>query len=77
MVEVEQKTQRKVLNFGPGSPDVRPSSLYIDKLIEFIQQSNSHMYPGYGAIPELKNALIDWYEKDLALCYKLTNFYHC
>ncbi|MEK6840205.1 MAG: aminotransferase class I/II-fold pyridoxal phosphate-dependent enzyme, partial [Nanoarchaeota archaeon] len=63
VVEVEQKTQRKVLNFGPGSPDVRPSSLYIDKLIEFIQQSNSHMYPGYGAIPELKNALIDWYEK--------------
>lgn len=63
VVEVELKTQRKVLNFGPGSPDIRPSPLYIDKLIEFIRDTRSHMYPGYGAMPELKDALTDWYQK--------------
>ena len=61
--EVEISSGRKVLNFGPGTPDVRPSKVYLDKLKEFIDEPNSHLYPGYGAIPELENALIKYYKK--------------
>ncbi|MBI3984633.1 MAG: aminotransferase class I/II-fold pyridoxal phosphate-dependent enzyme [Candidatus Levybacteria bacterium] len=62
-VEVEKKAKRKVLNFGPGTPDIKPSNLYIRKLSEFINQNDAHLYPGYGAIEEFSNALIWWYKK--------------
>ena len=61
--QIEEKTGRKVLNFGPGTPDVAPSQKYINKLSEFIKEKNAHLYPGYGAIPELSEALINWYRK--------------
>lgn len=60
--EVEKKTRRKVLNFGPGTPDIKPSSVYINKLIEFISEDDAHLYPGYGAIKEFSDALIWWYK---------------
>src|SRR5687767_10135662 len=58
---VEKNTGRKVLNFGQGSPDLKPSQKYLDKFIEFIQSEKSHMYPGYAAIPEFSDALKSWY----------------
>ncbi|MBI2025870.1 MAG: aminotransferase class I/II-fold pyridoxal phosphate-dependent enzyme, partial [Candidatus Levybacteria bacterium] len=61
--EIEKKTKRKVLNFGPGTPDIKPSNLYIKKLGEFINEDNAHIYPGYGAIKEFSDALIWWYKK--------------
>lgn len=63
VVEVEKRSQRKVLSFGAGTPDIKPSQQYIEKFIEFIRDSDAHLYPGYGAIPELSNALTDWYKK--------------
>lgn len=61
--EVESKSKRKVLNFGPGDPDVIPSILYIDKLNEFIRDRGAHLYPGFGANKEFSQALISWYKK--------------
>ena len=61
--KIEQQTNRKVLNFGQGSPDVRPSKKYLNKLNEFIDQPNSHVYPGYNAIPVFSDAIIAWYKK--------------
>jgi len=63
VAEVEKKKKRKVLNLGPGSPDVRPSGTYLDKFKEYIGEPGSHLYPGYQAIPELADALSQWYEK--------------
>lgn len=61
--DVEQRTGRKVLNFGAGSPDITPSKTYLDKLKELICENGMHLYPGYTAIPEFSNALIHWYWK--------------
>jgi len=61
--KVEEKTGRKVLNFGIGTPDFPPSKIYLKKLKEFFDESDSHLYPGYGAIPELDKALKFWYKK--------------
>lgn len=59
---LEAKTGRKVLNFGPGTPDVPPSPKYLAKLEEFIHDPKAHMYPGYGATPEFSAALTAWYK---------------
>lgn len=61
--EVEKKSGRKVLNLGIGSPDFLPSKIYVKKLKQFIDEKDSHLYPGYGAIPELVSALQNWYRK--------------
>lgn len=63
VAEVESESKRKVLSFGAGTPDVKPSSQYLEKFTEFIREPDAHLYPGYGAIPELSNALIEWYKK--------------
>lgn len=68
--EIEKESGRKVLNFGPGTPDVRPSQIYIKKLNEFIKEKDSHLYPGYGAIPELSEGLTSWYKKRFGVTLK-------
>lgn len=60
---LEAKTGRKVLNFGPGTPDVPPSPKYLAKLEEFIHDPKAHMYPGYGATPEFSESLTRWYKQ--------------
>ena len=61
--KVEEESGKKVLNFGPGNPDVPPSPKYIKKLQEFINEDQAYKYPGYGAIPELSKAITSWYSK--------------
>lgn len=63
VADVEQKTGRKVLSFGPGTPDIPPSRKYVDQLAKYIYESDAHLYPGYGAIPDFAQALANWYEK--------------
>lgn len=62
VTEVEKETDRKVLNLGPGSPDIPPSGIYLNKLSEFIREPGAHLYPGYQAIPEFSQAVISWYK---------------
>ncbi len=61
--EVEKKSQKKVLNFGVGNPDIKPSPIYLDKLHEFIKEDNAHLYPGFGANDQFSAAIISWYKK--------------
>lgn len=63
VVKVENETGKKVLNLGPGSPDISPSKVYLEKLSDFIKEPGTHLYPGYQAIPEFADALIHWYKK--------------
>lgn len=60
--EVEQKTGRKVLRFGAGSPDVPPSEKYIQKCTELLHDKDAHLYPGYTGIPEFVAALQSYYK---------------
>ena len=61
--EVEKRTGRKVLNFGPGSPDFPPSNIYKEKLKEFFDDPKAHLYPGFPPIPEFSEGLASWYKK--------------
>lgn len=62
VTQVERETNRKVLNLGPGSPDVKPSDIYLKKLAAYIKEPGSHLYPGYQAIPEFAQSLKIWYQ---------------
>lgn len=63
VTEVEKNSKRKVINFGIGSPDIPPKKEHIQKLTEFINLPDAHLYPGYEAIKEFSEALIRWYQK--------------
>jgi len=62
-VRVERESGRRILNFGAGTPDVRPSQRYSQKLAELVQAEDAHLYPGYGATTEFSQALRDWYQQ--------------
>lgn len=61
--KVEIETGKKVLNLGPGTPDIAPSKKYIDKLVEYIQDEKAHLYPGYKGIKDFEESLIHWYRE--------------
>lgn len=63
VAKLEEASGRKVLNFGPGTPDVPPSHKYLEQLEKYIHDTRAHMYPGYGANPEFSNALIAWHKR--------------
>lgn len=63
VAKLEEASSRKVLNFGPGTPDVPPSHKYLEQLEKYIHDTRAHMYPGYGANPEFSNALIAWHKR--------------
>ena len=62
IAEVEKESGRKVKNFGIGSPDVPPSTMYLDKLRELILEPDAHLYPGYVGIKEFCSAVSAWYK---------------
>lgn len=53
-----------VLNLGIGSPDLPPPSIVIETLIKEIQNPNNHAYQKYNGIPQLRNAIADWYARE-------------
>lgn len=61
--EVEKRSGRPVLNFGPGTPDVLPSKAYIEKLQEYIAQGDAHLYPGFGASKEFIGGIQHWHKE--------------
>lgn len=50
---------RPIINLGIGSPDIEPPSEVIDAL----KKANIHGYQNYQGIPELRNAMAQFYKK--------------
>jgi len=67
VIDVEAQSKCQVLNFGMGTPDIPPSRLYINKLSQFINDNDAHMYPPYGATLEFAQALINWHQQRFAV----------
>lgn len=61
--KMERQSGRPIMDLSIGSPDFPPSRLYIQKLKEYIDTPGSHLYPGYGAIPEFTDGLVHWYKE--------------
>ena len=52
-----------VINLGIGSPDGAPSSSAVDALCGCARKPGSHGYQSYIGIPELRQAIADWYAR--------------
>jgi len=52
-----------VISLGIGSPDMPPSAKTIHTLCEQAQRVDAHGYQPTVGIPELRNAMCDWYKR--------------
>ena len=50
-----------VINLGPGSPDMPPPRHVIEALHEWATRPSTHGYAGYYGLPELRQAVADYY----------------
>ena len=75
VADVEKRKGRKVLNFGPGNPDYPPHADYLKKYQEFVVESGSSSYPGYGANKEFSEAMEEWYQKRFGVSLESGEYY--
>ncbi len=52
-----------VINLGIGSPDGAPSEAAVEALCDCARKPGSHGYQSYIGIPELRQAIADWYAR--------------
>ena len=52
-----------VINLGIGSPDGAPSAAAVEALCDCARKPGSHGYQSYIGIPELRQAIADWYAR--------------
>ena len=62
------KSGNPVINMGIGSPDLNPHPDVIKALTEAMNHPSAHMYQSYQGLPELRDAIVDFYKK----FYKVT-----
>ncbi|MBI1767837.1 MAG: aminotransferase class I/II-fold pyridoxal phosphate-dependent enzyme [Bacteroidetes bacterium] len=53
----------RVINLGIGSPDLAPSENAIDALVASAKNPANHGYQNYKGIPQLRQAVADFYKK--------------
>ena len=62
------KSGNPIINMGIGSPDLNPHPDVIKALTEAMNHPSAHMYQSYQGLPELRDAIVDFYKK----FYKVT-----
>ena len=55
------KVGKPIINMGIGSPDILPSKSVISSFLESIKHPKAHQYQSYQGIPELRNAISNFY----------------
>ncbi|MDP6633172.1 MAG: aminotransferase class I/II-fold pyridoxal phosphate-dependent enzyme, partial [Dehalococcoidales bacterium] len=74
-VEISRKIAEKkakgedVISFGIGDPDIPTPAHIIERLCREAQEPANHRYPESASLPELCQAVAEWYQKrfDIAL----------
>ncbi|WP_276165624.1 pyridoxal phosphate-dependent aminotransferase [Zobellia alginiliquefaciens] len=52
---------RPIINMGIGSPDLAPSEAIIKSMQEAVLEAGAHQYQSYQGLPELREAVADFY----------------
>ncbi|MBC8753289.1 aminotransferase class I/II-fold pyridoxal phosphate-dependent enzyme [Kordia sp. YSTF-M3] len=55
---------KPIINLGIGSPDLQPPTVVVDALEASLHDDTAHKYQSYQGIPELRNAIADFYQKN-------------
>ncbi|WP_416444452.1 pyridoxal phosphate-dependent aminotransferase [Leeuwenhoekiella sp. A16] len=58
---------KPIINMGIGSPDLAPPPQVIQSLTEALQDGPAHQYQSYKGLPELRNAMVDFYKKQYSV----------
>ncbi|MEM9361095.1 MAG: aminotransferase class I/II-fold pyridoxal phosphate-dependent enzyme [Bacteroidota bacterium] len=53
---------RPIINMGIGSPDLPPPPKAVEELKNVLLQPSAHQYQSYQGLPELREAMTDFYE---------------
>ncbi len=68
-VEITKKIAEKrakgedIVSFAIGDPDIPTPSHIIDRLCQAAQEPANHRYPETAGLPELRQAIAEWYKK--------------
>ncbi|TJY36987.1 pyridoxal phosphate-dependent aminotransferase [Pontimicrobium aquaticum] len=54
---------KPIINLGIGSPDLQPPQKVVTALIEGLQDANAHKYQSYQGLPELREAMAEFYRE--------------
>ncbi|QHI38363.1 LL-diaminopimelate aminotransferase [Kordia antarctica] len=55
---------KPIINLGIGSPDLQPPTVVVTALEASLHDETAHKYQSYQGIPELRNAIADFYQKN-------------
>lgn len=58
---------RPILNMGIGSPDLPPHPSVVETLQAGLSHPKAHMYQSYQGLPELRQAMADFYQRNYAV----------
>ncbi|HEA30328.1 MAG TPA: aminotransferase class I/II-fold pyridoxal phosphate-dependent enzyme [Leeuwenhoekiella sp.] len=61
-VRALQDAGKPIINMGIGSPDLAPPPQVIEALTQSLQDGPAHQYQGYKGLPQLRNAMSDFYK---------------
>ena len=53
---------KPIINIGIGSPDLQPPSTVIDAIQKSFNDASAHKYQSYQGLPELRNAISEFYK---------------
>jgi len=54
---------KPIINLGIGSPDLQPPQKVITALTEGLTDANAHKYQSYKGLPELREAIVEFYKE--------------
>ena len=55
---------KPIINMGIGSPDLAPSKAVIEAIQNAMNDANAHQYQSYQGLPELRQAMADFYKNN-------------
>jgi len=64
---------KSIINMGIGSPDLSPSKAVIEAVAAAIQDENGHGYQSYQGLPEMRQAMADFYQDQFGVALNPNN----
>jgi aspartate/methionine/tyrosine aminotransferase len=58
---------KPIINLGIGSPDLQPPSKVVSAIVDSMQDATAHKYQSYQGLPELRQAMADFYKKHFSV----------
>jgi LL-diaminopimelate aminotransferase len=63
---------KPIINMGIGSPDLQPSQEVLAAVVSAMQDENAHQYQSYQGLPELRQAMADFYQNNYRVALNAT-----